>query len=124
MKISKQLLEKCGIEKKSFKQINEWNTPGVSRRNELHDVGENKEYIGIYEDWNEETEEPGELGVLTIITDHEYIYAGHTTNVGVSERYKMEIDDMFSFDENLQGFIEQLKENPESVSAFNESKKK
>jgi len=98
MKLSKQLLEMCGLEEKAPKQINE-----------------NKEYIGIYEDWDEDRNEPGELGVLTITRDDNYIYAGYASNVGVNNQYKQEIDDTFSFDEQLQEFIEAIKYHPEDV---------
>jgi hypothetical protein len=61
---------------------------------------ENDKYIGIIET------EKGNC--LSIIQRDNILIAGGSTNCFMFETYKMEIDDCFSFDENLQEFIEMI----------------
>ena len=48
--------------------------------------------------------------VISIIKRENDLIAGGCTNCGMIESYKHEIDDCFSFDENLQEFIEKIEE--------------
>ena len=57
------------------------------------------EYVGIIE-LND--------AVLYIERDEHSIYAGGSSNHGSTRQYSHEIDETFSFDENLQEFIDNI----------------
>ena len=61
----------------------------------------NDEYIGIIE---------LDEGVLTIVKRDNKLIAGTVCNVGLLEHYNMDYDYDFSLDENLQSFIEEIKQ--------------
>ena len=66
-----------------------------------------EEYIGLYE--NVELEM-----VLTIVQRGDQLLAGDVCNVGLMDTHHMDIDPVFSMDENLQAFIEQIEDDERS----------
>ena len=63
-----------------------------------------EKYIGIIEIDDD---------VITIVKRGNVLIGGGATNCGLVESYKMEIDECFSLDENLQQFIEQVEKEIE-----------
>ena len=60
-------------------------------------------YIGQFILNDEET-------ILTMIRKGSVLIAGGSTNCGLIEEYKFNIDECFSIDENMQSFIDEINE--------------
>lgn len=66
-----------------------------------------EEYIGVYENVELELE-------LSIVQRGDQLVAGGVCNVGLLDTHHMDIDPVFSMDENLQAFIEQIEDDERS----------